>query len=233
MIPVVTIRPEPGNAATCAAGAALGLAMIGCPLSELRPLPWQVPDPDEFDALLLGSANALPMAAELPLETTWLPMVTTKPALCVGEATAAAARALGTPVLGVGRGGLQQLLDGTDPLPPRLLRLGGADHVPVTAPPGVSILFRAVYHLAPLPLPDRLRAPFVLLLHSAAAAGHFRTQWTGPRDAIRIAALGPRIAAAAGPGWAELRCPAQPTDAALLALAAKMCHDAAQWGEER
>ena len=56
---VLAVRPEPGLAATMAAGKAIGLNMIGYPLFEVRPLAWKCPDPTEFDALLIGSANAI------------------------------------------------------------------------------------------------------------------------------------------------------------------------------
>jgi uroporphyrinogen-III synthase len=45
-----------------------------------------------------------------------------------------------------------------------------------------------------------------------------------PRNAIGLAALAPRIADAAGDGWRDVRSAAQPSEAALLALARDMCH---------
>ena len=75
---------------------------------------------------------------------------------------------------------------------------------------------------------DRLGQGALVLLHSAAAARHFAAECDRcgvPRGAVRLAALGPRIAAAAGEGWREVRSAAEPREAALLALARQMCHE--------
>lgn len=55
-LPLVVIRPEPGNTATCASARALGLEAIAAPLFEIEPVGWDVPD-ERFDAILAGSAN--------------------------------------------------------------------------------------------------------------------------------------------------------------------------------
>jgi len=57
--PIAVLRPEPGNRVTAAAIEARGRIAIRLPLFEVRPLAWQVPDPDRFDALVLTSANAI------------------------------------------------------------------------------------------------------------------------------------------------------------------------------
>ena len=65
-----------------------------------------------------------------------------------------------------------------------------------------------------------------VLLHSAAAARHFAQQCTKhhiERSNIALAALGPRIAGAAGEGWLELRSAQTPTQDALMALAKSLC----------
>ena len=70
----------------------------------------------------------------------------------------------------------------------------------------------------------------VVLLHSAAAARHLAelcTQDGIDRATIALACLGPRIAEAAGAGWREVGVASRPDDAALLALAARMCQSAA------
>lgn len=224
--PVIVIRPEPGNGATVAAGLALGLPMHGHPLSAVRPLPWTGPAPEDVDALLLGSANALRHSG------AQLAPYRGKPALCVGAATADAARAAGLRVAAVGSGGLQALLDAQSACPARLLRLGGRSHVPVEPPPGVAIDVVAVYDVLPQPLgPDlhtMLRHPCTILLHSADAAAHLAAEFTRtglPRGPVMLASLGPRISAAAGGGWRRVADAPRPNDAALLALAAQLCHE--------
>jgi uroporphyrinogen-III synthase len=222
---IIAIRPEPGLAATIAAGKALGLQVDGAPLSEIRPLAWDLPELSEIDGLLLGSANAVRHGgADLAL-------LRDKPAFVVGEATARAAREAGLTVAQVGQGGLQPVLDRLSGQRLCLLRLSGAEHVPLSPPEGVSLVTRIAYDNVALPIPRalaiRLREGAIVLLHSAAAAGHLARECDRAgiaRQGLRLAALGPRIASAAGEGWGEVRCAACPDEAALLALARDMCH---------
>jgi uroporphyrinogen-III synthase len=75
-------------------------------------------------------------------------------------------------------------------------------------------------------LTTRALAGAVVLLHSAEAARHFAQECDRlqlPRTRLRLAALGPRIAAAAGDGWMGVACADTPEDAALLAVAGQLC----------
>jgi len=222
---ILTIRPEPGGGATVAAGRALGLAIEGCPLSAIRPLDWSLP-PGEFDGLLLGSANALRHGGPL------VDKLVEKPVYAVGPATAAAARERGFSLARIGEGGLQALLGSLSGHRLRLLRIAGRERVPVTPPAGIAVETVTAYESVPLPLPSefapRLGQGSIVLLHSAAAARHFAAECERlavQRGAIRLAALGSRIAEAAGAGWGEVRLAAEPSEAALLALARDMCHE--------
>lgn len=224
MLPIIAIRPEPGCAATVAAGQALGLAIEPHPLFAIVPCAWHGPDAAGIDALLIGSANAFRHGG------AGLEQYRGRPAHVVGQATADAARAAGFVVAGLGHGGLQQVLD-TVPPGLVLLRLAGEDHVPLAAPAGVRIVTRVAYasraRQLSAALATRLAAGALVLLHSAAAAAHLAAECDRcgvPRGAVRLAALGPRIAQAAGVGWADLRSAAEPRDASLLALAQEMCH---------
>lgn len=226
-LPVIAIRPEPGCSATVEAGREIGLAIEGYPLFEVRPLDWYPPPLDEVDALLLGSANAVRHAG-LQLDAFG-----SRPVYAVGEATAAAAEAAGFTVATTGRGGLQALLD-TLAGPLRLLRVAGVEHISIAPPAGVDVETRVAYENVPLPLSselaERLGEGALVLLHSAAAARHFAAEADRcgiPPPAISLAALGPRIASAAGEGWREVRSAPEPREAALLALAREMCHDPA------
>jgi uroporphyrinogen-III synthase len=226
MKPVIVIRPQPGCDATVAAAQALGLAAYGFPLFEVRPVAWYAPPPESFDALLLGSANAPRQAGPALLAYH------AKPAYVVGPATAEAARAAGLDIAAVGAGGLKAVLPLLAPGHRRLLRLSGRERVVLTPPRGVSIIERVVYASEPLPLPIALRAlldrPAVVLLHSAEAAHHFAVLCDThhiPRSTLALAALGPRIARAAGGGWAALAAAGAPNDTALLALARQMCQE--------
>ncbi|TCM18910.1 uroporphyrinogen-III synthase [Novosphingobium sp. PhB165] len=202
----------------------MGLEAQSFPLFAVRPLDWQPPARETVDAVLLGSANALRHGGAA------LDLYRGLPAYAVGERTAEAAREAGLDVILTGSAGLQEMLDRIDPAHRRLLRLAGRDRVKLDVPPRLSITTRDVYASEALPLPAALsailRGPAVILLHSGQAAAHFAQALAGAgigRAKIRLAALAPRIAAAAGTGWAALATAPNPDDAALLALARDLC----------
>jgi uroporphyrinogen-III synthase len=220
---LLALRPEPGLAATLERARALGLDVTGHALSEIRAVDWAGPDPGAIDGLLIGSANAIPHGG------TGLACYRDKPVYAVGEATAEAARAAGFTVAMVGSGGLQVVLDAIA-APCRLLRIAGEEHVPLTAPAGVSFVEVIAYRSLPLPLDPvaglLASGAALVLLHSAATARHFAAECDRlglPRAGIALAALGPRIAAAAGTGWASVNTAAQPDEAALVQLAFDLC----------
>lgn len=216
------IRPYPACTTTANAARALGLGVLAFPMFEVSSCAWSLPD-EPVDAILAGSANAFRHGGPMLARASALPIH------AVGEATAEAARAKGFAVASVGDGSLQTLVDGLAG-PMRLLRLAGAERVELAPPPGIELVERAVYAVDPLPLDRtlarRLGAGAVVLLHSAAQARHFAAECTRlavPRAAISLAAIGPRVAEAAGIGWARIAVATQPNDAALLALARTMC----------
>lgn len=222
---VLAIRPEPGCSATIAAGEREGLSIEGCPLFEIRPLPWDPLLRNSVDGLLLGSANAVRHGGVA------VSQFRDKPVYAVGAATARAATQAGFSVAMVGEGELQALVERLDP-PLRLLRLTGAEHVSLEPPAGIEVDVRVVYESVPRPLPQslakRLGEGALVLLHSAAAARHFAAECDRhelARDTVRLASLGPRIATAAGAGWHDVRSAPEPNEAALLALAREMCHE--------
>lgn len=226
-LPVLILRPEPGATATLAAARAMGLAAQAFPLFEVRALSWDPVPRDQIDALLLGSANALRHGGAALAAYRGLPVY------AVGETTAEAAREAGLDVIATGRGGLQAMLDALEPGHRRLLRLAGRERVELAIPRGVGIVTREVYASEPLPLPPALAAllagPALALLHSGEAAAHFAHLCDAAaidRARIRLTAIGPRVALRAGAGWADLQAAPTPDDAALLALAARMCQEA-------
>ena len=219
---VLVVRPEPGNAATLSAAHAAGLGAKGNPLFRIEPVAWAAPDPSCFDAILFGSANALRQGGE------GLRTLTTLPAYVVGDATAAAAYAHGFAVAATGSGGLGGLLPRlAEDRRRRVLRVAGEAHVLLDPGSDLAIQTITVYRAAPLPLDaELLEDSPVVLLHSAEAARRFGDECERlgvDRSGIALACLGPRIAAAAGIGWREICTAARPDDAALLALAHKMC----------
>lgn len=220
---LLALRPEPGLAATLDKARAMGLAVTGHALSEIRAVGWECPDPERIDGLLIGSANAIlhggPQLARLA----------GKPVYAVGEATAAAARAAGFAVAMTGSGGLQGVLDAIA-APCHLLRIAGEEHVPLTPPAGVTFAEVITYRSVPLPLDPQTAllaaGGAVVLLHSAATARHFAGECDRlgvPRQGVTLAALGPRIAAAAGEGWGGVHIAAQPDESTLLQLVFDLC----------
>lgn len=227
MKPLVVIRPEPGTTATCDAARELGLDVRAYPLFRVRPLSWEPVPPTSFDALLLGSANALRHAGDQISQYLGMPTYV------VGQATAEAARDAGLVIYCVGSGGLQSVLPQLERHHRRLLRLTGREHVPLDLPAGTSATTREVYASDPVAmspeLAGRLGSPAVVLLHSGEAARHFSHECDAhgiDRSRIAIAAIGARVANIAGSGWAALKVADSPSDAALLALAQEMCQDA-------
>ncbi|HVR91422.1 MAG TPA: uroporphyrinogen-III synthase [Novosphingobium sp.] len=223
MVPLIVIRPEPGCAATVTAARELGLEAHGTPLFEVFPVAWTLPD-EPVDALLVGSANAFRHGGPQ------LAALRDKPAYAVGSTTAFAATMAGFAVATVGAGGLQNVLDRIGPAHTALLRLCGQDRVALELPTGVRLAERVVYRSNPVPMPDiliqRLARPALVLLHSAEAARHFAAECAAhsiDRNRIVLAAIGPRVAAASGTGWAQVASAHQPDDSALLALAKNLC----------
>lgn len=226
MLPLIVIRPEPGCTATVSAARAAGLDPQGFPLFAVIAKSWQAPPPDQFDALLLGSANAVRAAGP------GLAALSRLPTYCVGEATAQAARAAGLSVAATGRGGLQGALALLAPDHRRLLRLAGEERVPLTLPDGVTMTERVVYASRAQPMPPELAVllarPALIALHSGEAAHHLAAECVrlGLRRALHsLCVLAPRVASAAGPGWREVAVASEPSDAALLALARQMCQE--------
>lgn len=227
MLPLVVIRPEPGNAATVAAARGLGLDARGFPLFSVQPRAWQAPPVETFNALLAGSANVFRLGGP------GLAAYRTLPVHAVGKTTARAAAAKGFVVSTSGVGGLQAVLARV-PAGTRLLRLAGAERVPLTLPAGVTLEECVVYASAPQPMPATLAAalvdPAVVVLHSAEAARHFASECERlgvDRGRLALATIGPRVSAAAGSGWLALAEAESPAEVALLAKARDLCHTAA------
>jgi uroporphyrinogen-III synthase len=222
--PLLILRPEPGASRTVRAAATLRLDAIAVPLFAVEPLHWFPPDPVRFDAVMFTSANAVRAAGN------GLARYGALPVYAVGTATAEAARQSGFSHVREGPGdaaGLTAMLEGDGVL--RVLHFCGA-HRRESAAPGLMIERTTVYESATIDRPEGLddaleQAPLALL-HSPRAAERFAALVDAlgrSRAAIPVAAISPAAVAAAGPGWARTEAAATPDDAALLALAARLC----------
>jgi uroporphyrinogen-III synthase len=219
---VVVLRPEPGASATVERALRLGLEVISMPLFEVEPVAWNAPDPRDFDALLLTSANAVRHGGEQ------LAILCDLPVHAVGDATAEAARNAGLAIATTGDRDLASLLDFLEP-DLRLLHPRG-EHCVSADGARQSITPLTVYRSNAIAKPDIARAEgAVVLLHSPRAARRLAELFSEAgldRSSTVIAAISRAAVEDAGDGWQAVEAAERPTDEALLALAASLCHNA-------
>ncbi|MEG3176884.1 uroporphyrinogen-III synthase [Sphingomonas sp. RB3P16] len=213
---LAVLRPEPGNAATCARAAAAGFATLSLPLFAVQAMPWAVPDLAAYDALLLTSANALRFGGPA------LAGLQTLPVLAVGAHTAAAARAAGFDVMASGSGDSADIVALAAAQGVRhALHLTGRDRTLEVG--GIVASIVAVYESAEIALASdaaRQLTGTTALLHSARAArrlGALLANAGIDRSAVALAAFSPAIMAAAGSGWRAIATATAPDDDALFA----------------
>jgi uroporphyrinogen-III synthase len=219
MTRVLVLRPEPGASATTQAARDRGLDALAVPLFEVAPVDWDAPEPSGFDGLLLTSANAVRHGGEQLRGLRGLKVY------AVGEATAQAARERGFDVAATGALGIDRLLGSIDPDLSLLHPCGVDRRAPEDAPQAITSV--AVYRAIAVAAPDLSRAPgSVALIHSPRAGVRF-AELVRQRGSIAIAAISQAAAQAAGAGWKSLNVAEQPSEDALLALAARLCNNSA------
>ena len=189
------------------------------PLFEVQPVAWEVPSPDQYDALLLTSGNAVRAAG------SGLDGLRKLPIFVVGSATASAANNVGLTPAGVGGSGVDKaLVMARSAGHRRLLWLAGEDRIAVSAPAEMTLDIRTVYRSAVLSPPqdfaDHVRSADYILLHSPRAAGHFASLCDShiiDRAALSLGTYSSNIAESAGSGWRAIITAPSPNDASLLA----------------
>jgi uroporphyrinogen-III synthase len=211
---VLVLRPEPGASETLERARQLGLDAVSMPLFRIEPVEWKPPEPAGFDGLLLTSANAVRCAGD------GLQSLRGLKAYAVGEATAAAAREAGLDIASTGEAGVTRLLGSIEP-DLRLLHLCGEER---TEAPDARQRITAVpvYRAVPTEADLSGAAGAVALIHSPRAARRL-AELVDERGSIAIAAISQAAGDAAGEGWEQVEAIDTPTDAALLALAARLC----------
>ncbi|MDF2381976.1 uroporphyrinogen-III synthase [Nostoc ellipsosporum NOK] len=217
--PIAVLRPEPGNRATAAAIEAAGRTAIRMPLFAAGPVAWHAPDPAAFDALLLTSANALRHGGPQ------LGALRSLPVHAVGSATAAAARHAGFAIAFAGTGDGAALIAAAEAAGVRrALLLGGRTRMLDAG--GIVARAITVYASEPLAIaPERAaRLHGAIALVQSARAGARLAELVAPghRATIGIAAISPRAAGAAGPGWGSVAIAADMQAATLIALALQL-----------
>ncbi|MEO5972072.1 MAG: uroporphyrinogen-III synthase [Sphingomicrobium sp.] len=218
---LLLLRPEPGSSDSAKRARAMGLEVVVVPLFDIAPVAWDVPDPAAFDGLLLTSATAVRHGG------AGIERLRGLPAYAVGEATAAAAREAGFAIAATGDADALRLL-GSIAANLKLLHLCGEDRRPLDwAVQAVTPV--VVYRAEPRARPEGLHglAGQVAAVHSPRAAERL-AELVDERSTIRIAAISAPAAAAIGDGWERVEQAVAPTDAALLALAARLCDNQGQ-----
>lgn len=217
MTRLLVLRPQPGADATAARALAAGFQPVIAPMFAVRAVPWDMPDPAAYDAILMTSANAARHGSAALARYRHLTL------FAVGAATARAASAAGFNRIVTGDGDGAAMLAGARAAGhSHILHLAGREHVALD---GVDR--RIVY--ASEPLETAIPDAEIALLHSVRAARRFAEI---ARDRIAIAAFSPQVAAAAGSGWRAVAVADRPDDESLLAAAARLCDQGALAGNE-
>lgn len=212
---VLVLRPEPGASATVARARDIGLEATAVPLFTVQPIEWEPPDPAKFDGILLTSANAVRHGGEALRTLRGLP------AYAIGDATAEAAREAGFDIAAAGNAGIDRLLGSIDP-DLRLLHLCGEQRRGA-ANPKQPITAVAIYRAIEVDKPRLAEIEGVVALIHSPRAGRRFAEVAPARQSIAIAAISSAAAKGAGDGWEVVEAAAEPTDDALLALAARLC----------
>ena len=240
MRPVVVVRPEPGNTRTAIALRTHGLDVRQVPLFAVVPVDWTPPDPAGFDGLLLTSANAVRHGG------VGLEALARLPVVAVGSATAEAAAAGGFAVAVTGRDTARAVVaEARDRGFARLLHLAGRDRVSTDevradggftdggasderGAPGIEAITVYASDAVPLGTDDvRLFEDACVLVHSPRAAARVAelVDSTGlDRSRIRLIAISRAAGDAAGSGWVDVTIAPDPSDSAMVAVAAAIAN---------
>ena len=222
---LLVLRPQPGCDETAARARSMGMSAISLPLFVVEPIAHETDGALAVDALLVTSANGARYGADV------IAAFDDRPIFAVGHATADAVRAAGGRDVRMGGGDMAA----TIPLIIRaccksVTHLCG-EHVTAYDPQGLQVAPCPVYRSIERPAQAvqaglAQAAPVVALVHSERAAVRFGGLVPPERRAqIAIAALSAKVAHACGGSWAARASAVSPDDAALLALAMKLCDD--------
>lgn len=225
---LLIIRPEPGASASALRAQEAGLEPILLPFFEVQAAQWGCPDPADFDALLLTSANAVRFGGAA------LESLRALPVHAVGERTAEAARAARLDVATVGTSDAAAAVKAASDIGHRrLLWIAGADHrlikMPKNMPKALKVTTVISYasgrKLLPVDAAKVIASADAVALHSPRAAQEFAKavgDFGLDRSTITLAAFSPAIAEAAGEGWRAVAVAERPADIALLSALAEL-----------
>lgn len=222
--PLLILRPLDGALRTERRAKDLGLRPVVDPLFTAESIIWTGPAAQDFDALLLTSANAVTYGG------TQLDIYKSLPVLAVGQKTATAAENAGWHIAETGDSSGQQLLD---QLPAdqyrNILWLAGEQHSALD-PGDRQLQIVPVYRSRAIALGEKasacLQQEAVIVIHSARAARHLVSELDRlqiKRDRHHLVVFSAKVAEAAGRGWRSVHTAERPDDDALLSLATGLC----------
>lgn len=225
---LLLIRPEPGASASAERAREAGLEPVLLPFFEVQAVAWELPDPADYDALLLTSANAVRFGG------AGLESLRTLPVHAVGERTAEAARAARLDVATVGTSDAAAAVKAASDMGHRrLCWLAGADHRPIKMPKNMPKALKVTTVIGYASGPKKLTADMAAVissvdavaLHSPRAAIEFAkavVEFGLDKASITLAAFSPAIADAAGTGWRAVAVAERPADIALLSALSEL-----------
>jgi len=221
--PLLILRPLPAASSTERKARDLGYETLVNPLFRIDPMRWTAPPANEYDAIMLTSANAIRCGGDNLADYVALP------ALVVGKATADAARSAGFDIAAIGDRGAQSLTDKLVELEfQRILRLAARVHTEIETE--VLVDTRIVYEAMPLNLGKKAQTAIkngsIVLLHSTKAAEKLMESIEHlqiDQGKSHIVAISETVAKAAGKSWKSTSVADVPTDDALLSAASALC----------
>lgn len=219
---LLIIRPEPGASASAMRAQEAGLTPVMLPFFEMQPVDWDVPDAQDYDALLLTSANAVRFAG------AGLASLHPLPVHCVGERTADAAQTERLRVVSIGTSDAAAAVRAASEMGHRrLLWLAGVDHRPIKLPKNspkslkvtTLICYASGTKVLDSDAAHHIASADAVALHSPRAATEFAKAVADlglDRATITLAAFSPAIAEAVGDGWRAVAVAERPADSAML-----------------
>lgn len=223
MIPLVLLRPQPGNDASATRAREMGLTVIQVPLFDVLPADGGPLPTGPYDALLLTSINGVRFGATIMAAFVGVPIY------AVGEATAYAARLAGHENVITGGGDAQSTAammaaDGRS----SVLHVAGEDVRPFDSL-SMSIQRHTVYRTVERDI-AAVRAALsglgraVVAVHSPRAGIQLTLLIPATRRMrIHIVAISEAAARVCGKGWASLSISERPDDTALLHCVETLC----------
>jgi len=223
MMPLLLLRPQPGNDASAARARELGLTVIQIPLFDVLPADGGLLPTGPFDALLLTSTNGVRFGATVMAAFAGLPIY------AVGETTAYAARFARHEHVITGGGDAQSTAammaaDGRR----SVLHIAGEDVRPFDSH-GMNIYRYTVYRTVECDTAAARAAlnglgPVVLAVHSPRAGIQLSLLVPATRRMrMHIVAISEAAARVCGKGWASVTVSERPDDTALLHCVETLC----------